>query len=96
MDGATLSKGQDWTEVTLNCGRRGSQLWYEVNGKVQADWAEVVFANGETQVVDFAESTQGAGLYPLLDFKGTRTVDHVRMVARAKTDDARVALRLEN
>jgi len=96
VDGATLSKRQDWTEVTLNCGRRGSQLWYEVNGKVQADWAEVVFANGETQVVDFAESTQGAGLYPLLDFKGTRTVDHVRMVARAKTDDARVALRLEN
>jgi len=96
VDGATLSKGEDWTEFTLNCGHRGSRLWYEVNGKVQADWAEVVFANGETQVVDFSANTQGAGLYPLLDFKDGRTVDHVRMVARAQSDAARVALRLEN
>ena len=96
-DGATLVKDEDWTELTLNCGRRGTKLWYEVaNGKVQADWAEVVFANGETQVVDFAERTQDPGLYPLIDFRDGRIVDHVRMVARAKTDDARVALRLEN
>jgi hypothetical protein len=96
-DGALLTQRDDWTEFTLNCGRRGTQLWYEVtSGKVQADWAEVVFANGQTQVVDFAEHTQDPGLYPLLDFKDGRIVDHVRMVARAKTDDARVVLRLEN
>src|SRR4249920_3840708 len=59
VDGATLDKTEDWTELTFNCGHSGSQLWYEVkSGKVQADWAEVVFANGETQVVDFAERTQ--------------------------------------
>ena len=97
VDGATLVKSDDWTEFTLNCGRRGTKLWYEVaNGKVQADWAEVVFLNGQTQVVDFAEHTQDPGLYPLLDFHDGRIVDHVRMVARAKSDDARVALRLEN
>jgi len=96
-DGAMLNQGDDWTEFTLNCGRRGTRLWYEVtSGKVQADWAEVVFGNGETEVVDFAEHTQDAGLYPLLDFKDGRIVDHVRMVARAKSDDARVVLRLEN
>jgi len=96
-DGALLTKGEDWTEFTLGCGRRGTRLWYEVsNGKVQADWAEVVFLNGESQVVDFAEHTQDPGLYPLLGFGRGRIVDHVRMVARSKTDDARVALRLEN
>ena len=96
-DGAMLVKEDDWTELTLNCGRRGTRLWYEVTGgKVQADWAEVVFANGQTQVVDFAEHTQEPGLYPLLDFHEGRIVDHVRMVARSKTEDARVALRLEN
>jgi hypothetical protein len=96
VDGATLSQDEDWTELTLNCGHRGSRLWYEVkSGKVQADWAEVVFANGETQVVDFSEHTQTPGLYPLIDFKEGRTVDHVRMVARAKSEDARLALRLE-
>ena len=97
MDNALLVKDEDWTEFTLNIGRRGTKLWYEVaNGKVQADWAEVVFLNGESQVVDFAERTQDPGLYPLLDFGRGRIVDHVRMVARSKTDDARVALRLEN
>jgi hypothetical protein len=96
-DGAMLVKEDDWTELTLNCGRRGTRLWYEVTGgKVQADWAEVVFANGQTQVVDFAEHTQEPGLYPLIDFHEGRIVDHVRMVARSKTEDARVALRLEN
>ena len=96
-DGATLRRGDDWTEFTLNCGRRGTRLWYMVtNGQVQADWAEVVFANGETQVVDFAEHVHDAGLYPLLDFGDGRLVDHVRMVARATSDDASVVLRLEN
>ena len=96
-DGAMLQKPDDWTEFTLNCGRRGTRLWYEVSsGSVQADWAEIVYGNGETQVVDFAEHTQGPGLYPLLDFRNGRVVDHVRIVARAKSDDARIALRLEN
>src|SRR5215831_18321669 len=41
-DGATLTRRDDWTEFTLNCGRRGTRLWYEVaDGRVQADWAEV-------------------------------------------------------
>lgn len=95
-DGETLAKDEDWTEFTLNCDARGTKLWYEVAaGKVQADWAEVVFENGDTQVVDFAEKSHGAGLYPLLDFKDGRKVDHVRMVARAKTDEARIVLRME-
>src|SRR5262249_34435963 len=95
-DGETLAKDDDWTEFTLSCNTRGTKLWYEVvKGQVQADWAEVVFGNGETQVVDFAEKTQDAGLYPLLDFKDGRKVDHVRMVARSKSDEAHIALRME-
>ena len=95
-DGETLAKDEDWTEFTLNCDSRGTKLWYEVvNGKVQADWAEVVFENGDTQVVDFAEKTHSAGLYSLCDFRDGRKVDHVRMVARAKSDEARIVLRME-
>ena len=95
-DAETLTRDDDWTEFTLNCDARGTRLWYEVAaGKVQADWAEVVFENGDTQVVDFAEKTQAADLYPLLDFRDGRRVDHVRMVARARSDAARVALKME-
>ena len=95
-DAETVTRDDDWTEFTLNCDARGAKLWYEVvAGKVQADWAEVVFENGDTQVVDFAEKTHDAGLYPLLDFRDGRKVDHVRMVARARSGEARVALKLE-
>ncbi len=95
-DGETLSRRDDWTEFTLNCDARGEKLWLEiVHGKVQADWAEVVFQNGQAQVVDFSELTHGPGLYSLLDFADGRKVDHVRMVARAKTKEARVVLRMQ-
>ncbi|HYM81804.1 MAG TPA: hypothetical protein VEY91_10410 [Candidatus Limnocylindria bacterium] len=95
-DGETLEKADDWTEFTLNCDSRGTKLWLRiVDGKVQADWAEVVFENGEARVVDFQERTHGPGMYSLLDFKSGRKVDHVRMVARAKSSDARIVLRME-
>jgi hypothetical protein len=95
-DGETLSRADDWSEFTLNCSSRGTRLWLEVqNGRVQADWAEVVFENGDTQVVDFQERTHDPGLYSLLDFRDGRMVDHVRMVARAKSDQARLVLRME-
>ena len=95
-DGETLQGEDDWTEFTLNCDNRGTKLWIEVaGGRVQVDWAEVVFENGETRVIDFNDRTIGPGLYPLLDFRDGRKVDHVRMVAKAKADQARIVLKME-
>lgn len=95
-DGETLQRENDWTEFTLNSDSRGTKLWLEImGGKAQVDWAEVVFENGETRVVDFKEKTYGPGLYSLLDFRDGRKVDHVRIVAKAKSDEARVVLRME-
>lgn len=95
-DAQTLYKDDDWTEFTLDCNSRGRKLWIEiVGGKVQPDWAEVVFENGDATVVDFQEKTRGIGLYSLLDFKDGRKVDHVRVVARARSDEARVVLRMQ-
>jgi hypothetical protein len=95
-DGETLTRDEDWTEFTLNADSRGTKLWLQVvDGRAQFDWAEVVFENGDTRVVDMKEWVRGPGLYPLLDFADGRKVDHVRMVARAKTPDARVVLKME-
>ena len=95
-DGETLTKDEDWTEFSLNCDNRGTQLWLQVAaGKAQFDWAEVVFENGEARVVDMKEWTRGPGHYPLLDFRDGRKVDHVRLVARAKSDEARVVLKMQ-
>jgi hypothetical protein len=94
-DGETLEKDDEWTEFSLNCDSRGTKLWIEVaGGKIEADWAEVVFENGEARVVDFNGKSYGVGLYPLLDFADGRKVDHVRIVAKAKSDEARVVLKM--
>jgi len=95
-DGATLTADEDWTEIGLNCETRGTKLWLEiVNGRLRFDWAEVVFGNGETRVVEMNEHVRGPGYYPLLDFADGREVDHVRLIVRSESPQARVVLRME-
>ena len=96
QDAETLFKEEDWAETVFDSDQRGTKLFLEVTqGKVQFDFAEVVFENGDCQVVDFAEKAHGEGFYSLLDFADGRKVDHVRLIARAKSDEARVALILQ-
>ncbi len=96
QDAETLDRADDWSETVFDSNQRGSRLFLEIKaGKVQFDFAEVVFENGDTRVVDFANGTRGPGLYSLLDFKDGRRVDHVRLIARAKSNEARVALIME-
>ena len=96
QDGVTLYREDDWTEFTLDCNARGAKIWFEVvEGRVQVDWAEVVFQNGEVQVVEFPERSFGRGIYELLDFRDGRRVDYVRMVARATSRESRLTLWLQ-
>lgn len=96
QDGETLFQEEDWAETVFNSDQRGTKLYLEVvKGKVQFDFAEVVFENGDCQVVDFAEKPHGEGFYSLLDFADGRKVDHVRLIARSKTEESRVALILQ-
>jgi hypothetical protein len=95
-DSETLYRDDEWVEFVLDCNAYGRKLWFEVrDGRVRIDWAEIVFDNGETQVVDFSERSIGPGLYVLLDFPGGRRVDHVRMVAQAASRQVRLLLRME-
>lgn len=93
-DAETLAEDDDWTEFHLDVDHRGHKLYLQIDGRAQIEFAEVVFENGDTQVVDFGSKTHGSGLYSLLDFADGRKVDHVRMVARARSDSARIVLRL--
>lgn len=95
-DGDHLAKTDDWTEMTFSTAARGTRLFLEVeSGPVQIQFVEIVFANGKTSVVDFQENVREQGFYPVLDFKEAKDVDHVRLVARAKSDAARVLVHLE-
>ena len=95
-DNEWLVREDDWSEVVLDCDATGHRLWLEVqDGRVQMDWAEIVFVNGDTQVVDFGEHTQDPGMHPLLEFREGRRVDHVRVVVRARSKEANLILRLQ-
>ena len=93
-DSESLAREDEWTEFTLVAEARGTALYLELVGKAQVNFTEVVFENGDTQVLDFNEKTHGTGVYRLLDFRDGRKVSHVRMVARAKSDTAKIILRM--
>ena len=90
-----LNKEDGWTDLTMDIDRRGTRLVMEIDeGPAQISFAEVVFENGEAQVVDFDDRVHRQGAYTLLDFKDGRKVDHVRVVAKAQRDETEIRVHL--
>lgn len=95
-DTETLRRAEGWVESNLSVNSQGRELFLRTAGRVEINFAEVMFRNGQVQVVDFNEKALAPGTYPLLDFRDGRFVENVRLVARARTPQARVtALMLE-
>jgi hypothetical protein len=91
----TLEREDGWTDFTIDVDRRGGRMLLEIGpGAAQISFAEVVFENGETQVVDFNDHVHARGTYSLLDFANGRKVDHVRVVAKADTASTGITLHL--
>ena len=91
----TLEREDGWTDFTLNVDRRGRNMILEIDrGTAQISFAEVVFDNGDAQVVDFNDRIHATGVYSLIDFKDGRKVDHVRVVAKADTRESVIQLHL--
>lgn len=94
-DSESLDRRDGWTEVFLDVDRRGRALYLDISeGSAQVSFAEVVFENGESRVVDFSDRRQRVGLYPLLDFRDGRRVDHVRLIARATGRETEIGVRM--
>jgi len=90
-----LQREDGWTDFTLDTDRRGDRLVLEVEkGAAQVSFAEVVFENGEAQVVDFNDKVLSRGYYGLLNFKNGRKIDHVRVVAQASSRETEIKVHL--
>ncbi|MFN7919419.1 MAG: hypothetical protein U0Q16_04940 [Bryobacteraceae bacterium] len=87
QDTETIHRDEDWVESNFGIDARGDALYLDIAGRAQLDFADIVFENGEVQVVDFNEHTYGNGIHRLLDFPGRRNVKTVRLVARSKSED---------
>ena len=91
----SLDRDDGWTDFTMNIDKRGRELLLQIDhGAAQISFAEVVFENGETQVVDFNDAIHRTGTYSLLNFKDGRKVDHVRVVAKADRDNTDITVHL--
>lgn len=91
----TLEREDGWTDFTMNVDQRGKSMLLEIDrGAAQVSFAEVVFENGEAQVIDFNDRVHASGVYSLIDFKDGRKVDHVRVVAKADTRESVIQLHL--
>lgn len=94
-DSEELNRNEGWTEFTMNVDRRGDKMLLQIDrGAAEISTVEVVFDNGEAQLVDFNDRTYGKGIYALLDFKDGRKVDHVRVVAKAESRETEISLHL--
>lgn len=91
-DSESFHRQEDWVDTRLAVRNRGTRLLLRLDGRANIDFAEVHFGNGQVQVVDFKEGPMDSGTYGLMDFADGRMVDHVRLVARARTREARVSV----
>jgi len=93
-DSETFTKDEEWTEISLGAHDRGTALVLDLDGEARFDFAEIVFGNGDSQVVDFNQKKVKRGAFELLNFKDGREVSYVRLVAKAESETARVTLRM--
>jgi hypothetical protein len=92
--GSGLQSDEGWTEFNVNVDQRGDRLLMQIVGAAQISFAEVVFENGDAQVVDFNDRVHQSGLFQLLDFKDGRKIDHIRVVAKSDTPISEITMYL--
>jgi hypothetical protein len=66
QDTETIELDEDWVESNFGVDDRGDALYLQVEGRVQLNFADVTYENGEVQVVEFNEGTHASGTYRLL------------------------------
>lgn len=94
QDNETISSDEGWVDSNFGIDESGNALFLDINGRAGLNFAEVTFANGNVQVVDFNEQTHSTGIYRLLDFANGRHVKTVRILAKSESDETKLALYL--
>jgi hypothetical protein len=94
QDSEDIHSDEGWVDTNLGVDNTGNALYIKIDGLAQLSFAEVVFGNGNVQVVDFNDRAQRAGIYNLLDFSDGRHVNAVRLLAKSNADDSKLTLYL--
>jgi hypothetical protein len=94
QDTEAISESEGWVDTNFGIDGTGEALYLNIEGRAKLNFAEVTFANGNVQVVDFNEKSQKSGVYKLLAFKDDRHVMTVRILAMSESDAARLTVYL--
>jgi hypothetical protein len=94
QDTEAITESEGWVDTNFGIDGTGDALYLDINGKAKLNFAEVTFANGNVQVVDFNEKTHKTGIYKLLDFTNDRHVMTVRILTKSESDAARLTVYL--
>ena len=94
QDSEQINHDEGWVDTNFGIDETGNALFLDINGKAGLNFAEITFANGNVQVVDFNEQTHGTGIYKLLDFADGRHVKTVRMLAKSESEETKLAVYL--
>ena len=94
QDSETIFRYEGWVDTNFGVDSDGDALFLDINGKAKLNFAEVTFANGDVQVVDFNASTHGNGIYKLLDFADGRHVATVRILANSESAETKLVVYL--
>ena len=94
QDSENISREEGWVDTNFGVDSEGKALFLDINGRAGLNFAEITFANGNVQVVDFNERTHGTGIYRLLDFHDGRRVMTVRMLAKSESEETKLAVYL--
>ena len=94
QDSERINRDEGWVDTNFGIDQSGNALYLDINGKAELNFAEVTFANGNVQVVDFNDRTHGPGVYKLLDFADGRRVMTVRLLAMSESEDTTLGVYL--
>ncbi|MFN2510442.1 MAG: hypothetical protein ABR568_03240 [Pyrinomonadaceae bacterium] len=92
QDIEVIEREEGWVDSNFGVDSNGNALFLQINGTAELNFAEVAFANGNVQVVDFNGRTHGSGIYNLLDFADGRHVKTVRLLAKSESDRTKLAI----
>jgi len=94
QDTQSIARDEEWVDVNYGVDGNGSALVLDLNGEAKLNYAEVTFANGDVQVVDFEEQSHEKGTYKLLDLRADQHVMTVRVLAKSESDETKLAVYL--
>jgi hypothetical protein len=94
QDTEEIDEDDGWVDANFGVDSEGNALFLNIGGRAKLNFAEVTFANGNVQVVDFNEQTHDSGIYKLLDFADGRRVNAVRILAKSEADETKLAVYL--